>query len=485
MRVLLISCYELGHQPLALASPAAHLLAYTGVAVECLDLAVDPLDPDKVRRADVVGISVPMHTALRLGVRAAARVRALNPACHICFYGLYSSLNSEYLLAHFADSVIGGEYELPLTNLVKSLSNVPGRNGNLEGVSTAVIQSDPFLGRQVFLPPIRDLLPPLEKYARLDTGRELKLAGYVEASRGCIHTCLHCPITPVYQGRLRVIQRDVIREDVATQVRLGAQHITFGDPDFLNAITQSLRVARQLHEDFPELTFDMTTKVEHIVKNPTLFGELRELGCIFIVSAVESLNDQILQYLEKGHTRNDVERALEITGQAGIALRPSLVSFTPWTTLDDYIDVIDFVEEHGLIYHVDPVQYSIRLLVPPGSSLLNSASLKPFLGNLNQETFSYEWKHPDPRLDILQDAVASITEAAARTKEDPAATFDKIKTRSFSLDRNRRLSPPRPREISTAARPPRLTESWFCCAEPTRDQLIPVTGDLFQGLAGS
>src|SRR5262245_29143557 len=120
MRVLLISCYELGHQPLALASPAAHLLAHTGAAVECLDLAVESLDPDKVRRADVVGISVPMHTALRLGVRAAARVRALNPRCHICFYGLYSSLNSDYLLAHFADSVIGGEYELPLTKLVQS-----------------------------------------------------------------------------------------------------------------------------------------------------------------------------------------------------------------------------------------------------------------------------------------------------------------------------------------------------------------------------
>jgi len=131
---------------------------------------------------------------------------------------------------------------------------------------------------------------------------------------------------------------------------------------------------------------------------------------------------------------------------------------------------------------VDPVQYSIRLLVPPGSSLLNSAPLKPFLGNLNQETFSYEWKHPDPRLDTLQEAVASITEAAARRNEDPAATFDKIKTVAFSLDGNRT---PRHREISTAARPPRLTESWFCCAEPTRDQLIPVTGDSFQGLAGS
>ena len=150
-----------------------------------------------------------------------------------------------------------------------------------------------------------------------------------------------------------------------------------------------------------------------------------------------------------------MEQALEITGQAGILLRPPLVSFTPWTTLDDDIDVIDFVEELGPTDHVDPVQYSIRLLVPPGSSLLNSASLKPFLGNLNQETFSYEWKHPDPRLDILQEGVASITEAAAQTNEDPAATFDKIKSLSFSLDRHRRLSPAQaPRDLHRGSSAP-------------------------------
>ena len=62
-----------------------------------------------------------------------------------------------------------------------------------------------YLGRQQFVVPRRDLLPPLERYARLDDGARQKLAGYVEASRGCAHRCLHCPITPVYNGRLRIV----------------------------------------------------------------------------------------------------------------------------------------------------------------------------------------------------------------------------------------------------------------------------------------
>ncbi len=124
MRVLLVSCYELGHQPLALASPAAFLIA-EGFEVECLDLAVEPLDVEQIERADFVGISIPMHTAIRLGVKAAERVRSINPDCHLCFYGLYASLNDDYLLRKTADSVIGAEFEGPLVELVNALCEDP------------------------------------------------------------------------------------------------------------------------------------------------------------------------------------------------------------------------------------------------------------------------------------------------------------------------------------------------------------------------
>lgn len=459
MNVLLISCYELGHQPLGLASPAAHLLA-AGYAVQCLDLAVEPFDEERVKAADFVGISIPMHTAVRLGVKAAARARELNPRCHICFYGLYASLNADYLLRSCGDSVIGGEFERPLVNLVGSLMGA-GSDGR-QGICTASNQSEPFLGRQQFLPPARYLLPPLERYARLDTGRELKLVGYVEASRGCAHRCLHCPITPVYEGRLRIVQAEVIRTDIRNLVEMGAQHITFGDPDFLNGVKHSLRVARTLHADFPQVTFDVTTKIEHIVQHRQIFEELCALGCVFVVSAVESLNDTILAYLEKGHTRADVLAALRITRAAGITLRASLVSFTPWTSLDDYLEVLEFVEEHDLVYNVDPVQYAIRLLVPPGSSLLGTPQLAPFLGALDAETFTYDWQHADPRLDALYPRVSSLVEESAREAEDPLVTFCKVKNLALAAAAGRPFVARQLEARQRAARPPRLTESWFC-----------------------
>jgi hypothetical protein len=215
-----------------------------------------------------------------------------------------------------------------------------------------------------------------------------------------------------------------------------------------------------MHTEFPTLTFDFTAKVEHILEHRKIFPELGVSGCLFMVSAVESLSDRVLTILEKEHTRADVVRALKIVHDAGIALRPTWVAFTPWTTLDDYIEVLEFIETHLLIDHVDPVQYAIRLLVPPGSYLLDHSAMKPHLGPLDQASFSYEWTHPDGRMDELHKTVSTLVERDVRADDDPADTFYRVwelaaSLRGYSFARYRTLPPDR-------VRAPRLTEPWFC-----------------------
>ena len=355
MNVLLISCYEFGHQPFGVASAGAHLLAGGRHQVECLDLAVEVLDEAKVRGADFVGISTPMHTTIRLGVKAGELVRGLNPQCHICYFGLYASLNEDYLLDGVADSVIGGEFETPLTQHVDLLAeDGPPRHG---GVSLAELRGPPNLSRQQFLPPARHLLPPLEKYARLRTSEgELRLVGHVEASRGCAHRCRHCPIPAVYEGRLRIVQQEVVLADIDNLVHMGAQHINFGDPDFLNGVKHSLGIVREMRNRHPELSFDFTAKIEHLIQHRDVVTELAALGCVFVLSAVESVDNRILRYLDKGHTRDDVVVALEITRAADVPFRPSLLPFTPWTTQSGYLELLEFVQDHDLVYQLDPVQ---------------------------------------------------------------------------------------------------------------------------------
>lgn len=468
MHVLLLSTYELGHQPLGLARPAAHLAA-AGHAVTCADLAVEHLPEDAVRGAGLVGISVPMHTATRLGVRLAERVRRLNPRAHLSFYGLYASLNADGLLGRYADSVVGGEFETPLVALADQLA-AGGVADAIAGVQTwkDTAPVEAFLGRQTFALPRRDLLPPLERYARLHDGTREKLAGYVEATRGCAHRCLHCPITPVYRGRLRLVQPEVVLEDVRRLVALGAEHVTFGDPDFFNGIRHARRIVEALHAEHPRLTYDVTIKVEHLLEHRAWLPLLKETGCAFVVSAVEALDDRVLAHLAKGHSAADVETALGLMDQAGLALRPTFVAFTPWTSLESYLGLLRFLETRRLIHHVDPIQLAIRLLVPRGSSLLGTPGLQPHLGPFDEATFTYAWRHPDPRLDTLQRRVAAIVEQAAREQEDPAqsavATFARVKGLALAARAGLDDGPPAevdPRAVH-AAPVPRLTEPWFC-----------------------
>jgi radical SAM superfamily enzyme YgiQ (UPF0313 family) len=469
--VLLVSCYELGHQPLGLAEPLAILRA-AGYAPAAVDTAVEPLPDTAVVAARLVAISVPMHTALRLGVAVARRVRALNPAARVVCYGLYAALNARYLLREAADAVLGGEVEPALLALVRALEDGPwvtdSPDDPIPGVTTRAVVSPPALTRAPFAVPARDTLPPLDRYARLRRGDEALLAGYVEATRGCLHTCRHCPITPVYGGRFFAVPRAIVLDDIRQQVRAGARHITFGDPDFLNGPTHSLRITRALHAEFPDVTFDATIKVEHILEHRALFPELRDLGCAFIVSAVESLSDTVLSRLDKGHTRADVAVALDILRAAAIPLRPTLVAFTPWTTLDDYLDVLDFVAAHGLIDQVDPIQYAIRLLVPPGSALLDLPDAPAWRGALDDANFTYRWDHPDPRMDQLYHHVSAAVEAGRAAGADSSATFAAV--RGLALSAAGRPVPTVPdttetdRELVLAARRPvpHLTESWFC-----------------------
>ena len=447
--ILLVSCYELGHQPLGIAWPQA-FLERAGYAPDSLDLAIEPWDEARIRRAQLVGIAVPMHTALRLGARAAERIRHANPDCHIVFYGLYALLNAEYLLSGVADHVLGGEFEEAFVELVKQVDH-----GDLPRTTYDARRT-----RLNFPLPSRDSLPPITRYVKLSRAGAETPAGYVEASRGCLHHCLHCPIPPVYDGRFFIVPRDVVRADIRRLVAAGAGHITFGDPDFLNGPGHALRLVRALHAEFPHVTYDFTAKIEHLLRHRALMPEFAATGCVFVVSAIESLSDVVLRNLEKGHTRADVEVALDIARRAGIAVRPSFLPFTPWATLDDYAELLDFVLSADLVDHVDPVQLTIRLLIPPRSALLTRSAIQPFLGELDDAGFAYRWTHPDPRMDALHTDVTALVAASAAAGEDPAVTISRLHAlaskRAGRPVGGVRLPPPE-RPI-----PARLTEPWFC-----------------------
>lgn len=462
MRVLLVSTYELGHQPLGIAGPAAALRAL-GHEVHGLDLAVQPWDEQEVDWAEAIAISVPMHTALRLGLEVAARARHRRPAVPIALHGLYAGVAAGNPLFGPADLLVAGEA-------------APALEGWLEGPGPAVPVAVEIgaAGRVTGGPPDRSGLPSLELYSHLVTAGGTRLAGSVEATRGCSHRCRHCPVPVVYGGRTRVVAVEDVLADVDALVRSGAEHLTFGDPDFLNRPRHALEVARAVHAAYPDVTFDVTVKVEHILRHAAVWPELAASGLLFVVSAFESVDDRVLELLAKGHTRTDAVSALGILRSVGVTPRPSLLPFTPWTTFDQLVDLLDFVADHDLVPDVDPVQYGIRLLLPPGSLLLDDPDpeLAAALGGFDAAALTWRWAG-DPAIDRLQVMVAATAEEAAGTGQPYEETYRAIRALVHDAAGRRDLHDPAPSPGAGTVRP-RLSESWYCCAEPTGRQLDTV-----------
>jgi radical SAM superfamily enzyme YgiQ (UPF0313 family) len=471
LKIVLISTYELGRQPFGLASPAAWLRK-RGHDVVCMDLARQALHEPAIKEADLIAIYLPMHTATRLAAQILSSLRAQNPNAHFCCYGLYAPMNEAYLRSLGVSTILGGEFENGLVHLAERLAHSNGSNGNGAVQSAPQEESLISLERLKFEVPDRSGMPALQKYAHLIIpGDGYRIVGSTEASRGCKHLCRHCPIVPVYNGVFRIVPREIVLEDVRRQVAAGAQHISFGDPDFFNGIGHAIPLVEQFHHEFPNVTYDVTIKIEHLRKYEEHLPELKETGCLFVISAVESVNDIFLAALEKGHTRADFLQVAATFRNLGLTLHPTFVPFSPWTTVADYLDLLRVLYEEQLTENVAPIQLGIRLLIPAGSRMLELQEINRAIGPFDPQSLVYPWRHSDSRVDALSEAVQEIAATADRDKLSRTMAFERI---WIAAHRAAGIAPPALSRTQTAQAVPFLSEPWYCCAEPTTDQLISI-----------
>jgi len=429
--------------------------------VASLDLSRQRLDEAAVREAALIAAYLPMHTATRLAVQLLPTLRQLNPRAHLCCYGLYAPLNAEFLRALGVSSVLGGEFEEGLAHLADRLQKNESGNGN--GASS-VPQSEPLvsLARQKFILPDRQGLAPLEKYAHvIVSSGEHRVAGYTEASRGCKHLCRHCPIVPVYQGVFRIVDREVVLADIRQQVAAGAQHITFGDADFFNGVGHAVALIEALHQEFPKVTYDVTVKIEHLLKHRRHLATLHQTGCLFVTSAVESVDDDVLRRLDKGHTRADFLEVTRLFRGLALVLHPTFVPFTPWTTLEGYLELLRVLRENDLVENVAPIQLAIRLLIPRGSRLLELDEIRDLVGPFDPSALAFPWSNPDPLVEALGAEIEQIVSSGEKHKLARRVIFERIWNAAREAAGLEAEFAGQPVLMSRAAIP-YLNEPWYC-----------------------
>jgi radical SAM superfamily enzyme YgiQ (UPF0313 family) len=292
----------------------------------------------------------------------------------------------------------------------------------------------------------------------LQVGSERRTTGYTEASRGCKHLCRHCPIVPVYNGRFRTVPVTVVLADIHAQVAAGAQHITFGDPDFFNGIGHARAIVEAFGREFPGISYDVTIKIEHLVRHKDALPLLRDTGCALVTSAVESIDDDVLVRLDKGHTRADFEQAVRLCRGAGLTLAPTFVAFTPWTTLASYCNLLRTIAQLELIEHVSPIQLAIRLLVTQGSRLLELEEIRRITRTFDPHWLTYPWQHPDARVDRLQEQLAAVV--GVRLSGPRRETFARIW--EIAHQAAGQIPMPALPEVRRRTEVPYLNEPWYC-----------------------
>lgn len=403
MRTTVLSIFEGGYQPLG-AINAATALTLNGREARLFDSYIDGVDDVAAFSDDVVAIAIPLFDSLTSAILLADRVKKFRSDAIVIFFGQYATINSDRIVPKYADYVVTGESEATLPALVEYLE---GRSGHMPSGVVGREGRDSNSGatrraRPPVYPPRRNLAPSLAKYPQPQIEKLLRrsvVVGGLEATRGCHHKCTYCSVFAAYDGKVMVIEDDTVLSDADTLMQMGMTHLTFTDAEFFNTKKNGTRLLKELHNRYPTLTYDFTTRVDHIIENRDLLPELKRLGVEFITSALEYPKQEVLDQVAKEVTVEMLDLSVRATKNAGMLLNPTFIMFNPWIRLEDVVLMEDFVDRNGLDELIDPIQYETRLHLYKGSPLLSNATIRDL--KLTENEFHYDWEHPDPRVDEL------------------------------------------------------------------------------------
>ena len=437
MKILLLSFYDLGKQP-KIISELYKKLDNGSNQIDVVDYSIEEKNLT-LDNYDVLGIYASMHTA---SVLAEQYLRDRKLPNKLFVFGLYANVFSE-MFSNFQSIHSFDSDELE---------------------SLLEVQLNPNYSFKHSVPD-RTILPSITDYSHIVDGSNNLIAGSVETTYGCKHECTHCPVPIEFKGMFKTFGTEKIITDVTNQVEEGAKHISFNDPDFFNGPKHALKILQLLNEKHPSITYDSTIKVEHILKYPDYFQELKNLNMLFVISAFETTNDHVLNILQKNHSSNDLNKAVELSLENNIDIRPTWMPFSPWTEQNDLISIIKLIENYKLRETVDPIQLTIKLLVPKNSLILKRPEMKEYLLDYDPASFSYAWKYKFPNIDNIQNEL--FTYVLQHESENEYAQYLGLVDILESHTNETLLNS----EKYSQRIVPKLSETWFCCAEPNKIQL--------------
>jgi radical SAM superfamily enzyme YgiQ (UPF0313 family) len=404
-RVLVASAFEAEMQPLASACAAAGLRDQ-GADVTGWDAHLLPDAPPE-GPFDLALVSVQQFEGLERGLELAGRLR--DRAGTVVAFGQYAQMNHRAFLAA-ADGVVLDEPERVAGELAEAAAGDRGL-GTVPGMITGDgMTPKPPRRRIGITAPARDLFPSLVHYEAHHS--QFGLMGNIEATRGCHHKCTYCSVYGAYDGAVAAYEAETVLADALQLAEEGVRHFCFIDAEFFNSRTIGAGVVEKLASEIGPITFELTTRVDHVLDYTAELEKLVSLGLRRVTSALEFPSDRILRIFDKHIDVEHMKAAIAEAARIGFELYPTFIPFTPWVEYEELLGFEDFLVETGLARVADPTVLQTRLLLFKGSPLLSS----PWMEDIAtaDRGFWVEWTHPDRRVEDLWAQRRAAAEGAGR-----------------------------------------------------------------------
>ena len=340
------------YEPLALEYVAA------GVAgehdVQILDMRLEPALEGVLGRLrpDVVGI-----TAYTVNVNTVRRlfqaVKAWSLETLTVVGGHHATVVPEDFVSAAIDLIVLGEGVFTFREIVRrrelgdGFDGIPGlafsRGGRLirSDYSAAVdLDSFPF--------PRRDLTA---RYRASYFSEWMRPLASVRTSKGCPFRCTFCALWRLTGGRYLKRQPESIVEELAG---IDEPFVFFADDESLVSARRMSRLARLIQEAGIRKQYFLYGRSDTIAAHPDLLAQWKEVGLEKVFVGLEFWRDEDLDFVGKGSTVRDNERAVEILQNLDIEVYASLI-VRPSFTRSDFRALRQYCRDLGLSMATFPV----------------------------------------------------------------------------------------------------------------------------------
>jgi anaerobic magnesium-protoporphyrin IX monomethyl ester cyclase len=272
---------------------------------------------------DILGFSVLLSTA-KEAPRIAERVKDENPNITLVFGSHHSTFNAERILEKypFVDIVIRGEGEHTSLEVAeylerrKDLDNVAGISFRKNNI--IISNPDRPLNKNIDDLPFPDRNLSDAQYVSVIFGAKINTKKFTTliSSRGCPFSCRFCGIRKFTRRAWRPRSVENVMAELEYLRGEGYEQFLFADDNFTLNAKRVSRLCRSIKKLGMDIEWFCDSRVDQISHD--ILREMVNAGCRCVFFGMESGNQRILDYYNKGITLEQSERAVRKARKAGV-----------------------------------------------------------------------------------------------------------------------------------------------------------------------